>query len=697
MTTEALKPDPAKAIEAIREARPPATDRFTYLTIVEANLIPEVLPALNEVLQDPELTQEIGWDLVFGLVGLPGSEECLETIARLGNPREVILKVLETLALLDAEQTEEEVAEAEEEEEEEGGDQDAANGKQTQKSGGSPVVSSTHKFITLLGMLAILHKRINTKYPSRFLAQTLQTVYSTYRPTPDMTASVLNLVHSLSGQRRPPLPSRKSSVNVANPDQTGDASKNAPDPEADRGDEREDPDETELQQKLLLSFATCILEAYTNGNELEWAARLLEFYNPEKIVPGRRTLMAAFREEQELLSRDSIVGKLVALIGDLGLDSCSKSFIQQIFEGPMHSNPLEEPDLTSPSKIALSTGGSVCLVAYWVFSSTVFDSKHPEPEMRVFPEHFAILDKFLQDDAHAQIQSSVGTIEALVTIGLWLQSNNLLSTNPTSPLTNPTTSPEDPTSDFMRYIHLTTLIALYHPAIQVRNAASVLAGLILHADPEEEDRLKVLEDLLENCMFATLKARAVAWLREELISASTPSPSKPPQQTTLFATPQALEAVQYSVFPPLAHLRTLVTADVVEYLSANAPFLIQAANFALFLFGGGSSAISSTSTTTTTTNEKAAAAAAAGAAEKEEPSKKPQYRWAHILPNNMEATVRERWLEPLREAAERVEKERVSGELEKEGGVGDLGPLGGELEVLRDRVGRFGVGVGAQA
>lgn len=304
MTTEAPKPDPAKAIEAIREARPPATDKFTYLTIVEANLIPEVLPALNEVLQDPELTQEIGWDLVFGLVGLPGSEECLETIARLGNPREVILKVLETLALLDAEQTEEEIAEGEEEE---GGAQDAA------KKSRSPV-SSTHKFITLLGMLAILHKRINTKFPSRFLAQTLQTVYSTYRPTPDMTASVLNLVHSLSGQRRPALPSRKSSVNVANPDQTGDTSKNAPDPEADRGDEREDPDETELQQKLLLSFATCILEAYTNGNELAWAARLLEFYNPDKIVPGRRTLMAAFREDQELLSRDSIVGKLVVSV-----------------------------------------------------------------------------------------------------------------------------------------------------------------------------------------------------------------------------------------------------------------------------------------------------------------------------------------------------------------------------------------------
>lgn len=295
MAAEAPTPDPDKAITAIREARPPTTDRFTYLTIIEANLCPEILPALNEVLQDAELTQEIGWDLVYNLVNLPGSETCLETIARLGNPREVILKVLETLELLGSAADEEEDEEEEEEQ------------QQQKQSSSAPL---THKFITLLGMLAILHKRIKTKYPSRFLAQTLQTVYSTYRPNQEMTASVINLVHSLSARRRPPLPTRQSSVNVANPDQDGDASKNAPDPEADR-DEREDPTEGELQQRLLLSFATCILESYVNGNDMAWAARLLEFYNPERIVPGRKTLMAAFREEQELLARDAIVGKLV--------------------------------------------------------------------------------------------------------------------------------------------------------------------------------------------------------------------------------------------------------------------------------------------------------------------------------------------------------------------------------------------------
>ncbi|KAK4192051.1 YAP1-binding protein 2 [Podospora australis] len=622
--------DPAKAIEAIREARPPATDRFTYLTIVEANLSPEVLPTLNEVLQDASLTQEIGWDLVFNLVNLPGSEACLETIARLGNPREVILKVLETLELL---------------EEQEGYDadvEDEADNKATQ------TVSADKKFIALMGMLAILHKRIKTKYPSRFLAQSLQTVYGAYVPNEERTAAVINLVYSLSKQKRPPLPSRKSSVNVANPDLEGDASKNAPDPEADAA-EKVDEKEEQLQQRLLLSFATCVLEGYANGNDMAWAARLVEFLNPYKIVTGRKTLMAKFREDKGLAARDDIVGKLVALIEDLGLESCTKGFVNHLTEGPLHSEPLTgAEDLSSPNEIALSTGGCVCLLAYWVFSLTVFDARHPQPNLHIFPEHYAMLDKLLQDDAHTQIQKSTGTVEALVAIGLWLHSNNLISSEKATPISKPVTSVDDPTSDYMRYIHLVTLIALFHPQIHVRNAASTLAGVVLHSDPSDEDRLRVLYDLLENCTFASLKARAVAWLREEIIARSKE------ETQSAFNTPQALETVQYVVFPNLDFLEeTSSTVEVAEYLAGNAAFHMQAVNFGLFLWG-----------------------------EKESKETEANKGWAHVLPDNMEATVRGRWFDPLLAAVDRVLKREGEEKEEIE-----LGPVeGAELRLLRLRM-----------
>ena len=287
-----------KAVAAITESRPPATDRFTYLTILESHLSPAILPTLNDILQDAELTQDIGWDLVFHLVNIRGSDACLETIARLGNPREVILKVLETLELLQQDEGYQS---------DKGADAGAAN------VSSNPDASTTQKFITLLGMIDILHKRIQTKYPSRFLLQTLQTVYRSYEPTPEMTAAVINLVHSLSGRRRPPLPTRKSSIEVSNLASSSDSSKNAPDPEGDN-EGKDDPAETEIQQKLLLSFTTCILEAYVNANDMGWAGRLLELYQPHKVVPGKKTLTEAFREDQELLERDAVVGKLVVCL-----------------------------------------------------------------------------------------------------------------------------------------------------------------------------------------------------------------------------------------------------------------------------------------------------------------------------------------------------------------------------------------------
>lgn len=310
--------DTSKAIEALTESRPPATDRFTYLTIIEKVLSPDVLPTLNDILQDAQLTQDIGWDLIDKLVPVHGCEPCLETVARLGNPRETILKVLEVLEGLQVAgegETEHEFPEADQGDQVNEGDDDDNDDEGPEsrdKQAALPPEEATRRFIMLLGVLAILHKRIKTKYPSRFLANSLLTVYKTYQPNQGMTASVINLVHSLSGLSgqppRPPLPTRKSSIEVANPDQRGDASRNAPDPEAEL---ELDPEEEEIQRRLLLSFTSCVLESYVNANDMQWSRRLLEFYNPEKIVPGRKTATQAFRDDQELANRDTMVGKLV--------------------------------------------------------------------------------------------------------------------------------------------------------------------------------------------------------------------------------------------------------------------------------------------------------------------------------------------------------------------------------------------------
>lgn len=284
-------------VQRLQESKPPTTDAATYLTIIEMSLTPEILPALQEILSDVELTTEIGWDLVEMLIAVPGSEGCLEKVAHLGNPREVILKVLEVMEKVSA------AAEKKRDLGKADGDKEDTINEEA---------SLTQQFVTLCAMLSILHSRLKVKAPSRFLHTTLDTVYRTYdASSPDDTAAVISLVRSLSGQKRPPLPTRKSSQLVESKFKgEGDASKSAPDPEAEKTD-LPNADEPALTRRLLQSFITCAIESYVNSNSIEWAARLLEFTYPEKIVPRRVTMMQAFKDVDELQAKDGLIGQLV--------------------------------------------------------------------------------------------------------------------------------------------------------------------------------------------------------------------------------------------------------------------------------------------------------------------------------------------------------------------------------------------------
>lgn len=279
-----------EAIEAITKSLPPASDHITYLTIIESHLSPALLPTLNTILQDADLTQSIGWDLIHIILPMAGGEQCLDTIARLGNPREVILKVTEALQSLeldadDAEDTKE-------------GSSDAPRPAEPME---------VDKFCILVNLLSILHPRIRTQYPSRFLSTSLMAILSAYRPSNQATAAITSFVRTISGKSRPPLPGRKSSMKIPTASTDSSSNPTAPDPEA----QAEQPDDAAIQAKLLQSFVTHILEDYVNSNPLEWAARLQESFEPQKVVPGRKSLGDAYKDEPLLVTSQETAGELV--------------------------------------------------------------------------------------------------------------------------------------------------------------------------------------------------------------------------------------------------------------------------------------------------------------------------------------------------------------------------------------------------
>ncbi|KAI9745146.1 MAG: hypothetical protein M1818_001424 [Claussenomyces sp. TS43310] len=618
------------SIIAIRDSVPPVSDYLTYLTIVESHLSPEILPTLNDILQDQVLTQNIGWDLIQLLLPIPGSEACLTTIARLGNPREVVLKVTEALTLLNRDKTGDEEQEQYQSLEDQGNlpSSPRVMRKASDNAEDRTEPTTVDTFCTLLSLLSILHPRIKTKYPSRFLSSSLIAVLSAYRASHQATHAVTSFVHALSAKKRPLLPQRKSSI--ASPIHQGNKQdKVAPDPEATA----EDPQEAAIQKRLLQSFVTHILEEYVMVNSIEWAARLQEHFEPSKVVPSRRSFGEAFREDPDLAERDVCVGQLVARAFDLGLSGYAFLFDDILNAPPPPASHIEAEENmpSSPEDIPLSHVGSLFLITSFIFSAILFDSHVALPHLALFPEHVKLAKHFLSTTC----PQSIGTehrsvIDAFLAIGLWLENSNRFVTG----------GLDD--EEFLQHLQTLSLLSANTPTPTLRYHAHLLTSSILHAHPVDRTRLTFISDTLEHCPYENLKASAVGWLKDEFIIADQR------KSETLFSTTIALAATQPYLFPDLSSWDKTNELELLEGLLTSYPFHMAVVNFLIFVSGKG---------------------------------------YTHVLPSTTLAVAENIYLRPLRKAQERLEA-ALSPEGEMHQGMGDIeaGVALGEVQLLGERL-----------
>jgi hypothetical protein len=575
-------------------ALPPATDYMTYLTLIEYNLNEENLTVLHQVLQDRELTQNIGWDLVHLLLPfLPASEECLQDIAGKGNPREVILKVTEALQLLEFQEQKEE---SDSDEEAEAARElksiaSTVEGGQSSKSSAQPASElpplPVLKFEILLDLLATLHRRVKTKFPSRFLATSLQAVLAAYnRATThrdELTLSAVKLVKTLSGTKRPHLPSRSSSGNLL---RTFTNSSEA-DPEA----QSEPPaaDEQTLTTRLLQSFLTHVIEDYfltLNSNDdvpgLAWSSRLMEKYEPRRVVPNKPKYADRFAEEDDLKSRSAIVGQLVALAQDLGLKT--EELVKTIMDSETEKQGIpgaEDEPPNSAEDIPLSKTGALSLYAARIVKQELFSNVGTDdaPFMRIFPDHSTILEHFVG----VLGQQTIGLepealLDIVLALGLIALEKNAVG---------------EPTDDevFAKYLQTTSLVSANTPSPSLRYHAHYLTSTILRSHPHDLIRLTFIRDTLEHCPYENLKASAVTWLKGETLEANPSTPLPPTEndasqsESSIFATPVALQTTSPYLFPDLTNSfnTTLTISDSFMQFRQELGFYLATLNFYFLL------------------------------------------------------------------------------------------------------------------
>ena len=531
--------------DPILKAAPPETDHITYLTILEYQLTEARLPSLFKVLQDDAITEGIGWDLVHILAPmLPASQSCLDLIARKGNPREVIIRVTEYLSSLSEGLEDDDLKTFEGEAERihlgemtldgmprNDPHRDQSNVDDIEKAA-STRASDIVQFEALLTMLSVVHPRIKTKVPSRFLATSLPAALTAYRRNIDdqTTLIFIDFVSKLSGRRRPALPPR-------DPSSASQKTTNVslPDPEAEVSTALVSPDEKALIQRLLQAVALEICEDYVSslGGDVAgmvWSSRVRESIQPEKEIPGRRTVTEQYQTETFLKNRDTIMMRIM-VSGDhyvlqnltFGQDLClllglhPKAILESLVPNSQDEfsqaaprdpeSPKEFP--TKPTDISFSTTGSmVYLAAYQTASRLGIDKRFPFFRIELLPTISRLNGLFTLDRSIADNDDVV--IDALIAINLMaLVDEESLKVAP-------------PLESFYKYLEPLAFLSADSPDPQWRYNSHVVVGTVVAKHPDEKVQLGIIENFLrlpEHGPRSLLRGSAIGWLKDRISDA----------------------------------------------------------------------------------------------------------------------------------------------------------------------------------
>jgi hypothetical protein len=228
----------------------------------------------------------------------------------------------------------------------------------------------------------------------------------------------------------------------------------------------------------------------------------------------------------------------------------------------------EESYPSSADSVPLSRGGALFLISSFVFTSTMFGTQTPLPPLSIFPDHAKILKSFIHTADPETIGSeNPGIIDAVLAIGLWLEHTNKFVSGPL----------ED--EDFLQHLQSLSLLSANNPSPTLRYAAHALTSAILHAHPVDRVRMTFITDTLEECPYETLKASAVSWLKEEIITA------EERKSDSVFSSSAAITAVQPYLFPDNAQLSELAGDDLVQADGQTYPLHMAVVNFLYFIGG----------------------------------------------------------------------------------------------------------------
>ncbi|EEP79992.1 predicted protein [Uncinocarpus reesii 1704] len=553
------------------EALPPASDYLTYLTILEYQLTPARLPTLHRLLQDETLTTNIGWDLVQLLLPLlPASEECLQDVARLGNPREVILRVSDALMKLHPSD-----------------DQEDSEGENLEEKQDAEKEAPLHimQFNCLISMLAILHSRIKTQYPSRFIATSLHAALEAYTeyPTSETTTAILEFLRDIYGAKRPALPPRNASEQLV----SRACGPSGPDPEAEAESDDSLTQERVLTQKLLQFGLVEVLKTYLlhctskQPPGMQWTLRLHEKLDPGPVLPTLN-LTEHFSCMEYAKERDATIGKITALSRDFGLET-EELLRVAAHKGGGDSAPLDFDNVPqSADDIALERHGCLILLAARYTTTVLFGSAQLERPLTLYPEISTMFENFING-------AQTGSLEEVTMEIPTPLLDSLLALALISGHFHPNTMPNND-SDFGKLV-LSMVACTRAPNLRQLSRVEKVPTKIFSENPSTQSKYNLIRQIFDDESLQYARESAISWFKHEVLAGA----SKPTDPSNPFISPQSFSVLFWVVYKPLpdyySDLNSLPTpalsTEWMRFISRLANFYTVALNFYYMLCKSG--------------------------------------------------------------------------------------------------------------
>lgn len=208
--------------------------------------------------------------------------------------------------------------------------------------------------------------------------------------------------------------------------------------------------------------------------------------------------------------------------------------------------------------------GSLYLFAAMQASSILFEAP-AVLYLDIFPCHPRMLESFIGDANMEGIGAEKGSlVDAVLLLGFVA-------------LQEPSLGDLGKDEDFNRYLQRLSVLAANTASPSLRYHAHVLSSTVLHAHPSAHVRLAFIRDTLYQCPYENLKASAVGWFKDEVLSACTDTRealAEKDKEPSFFGSVDALDTIA-----PFLFSVNIPSSSEHSTFSLQIPFFLAVLNF----------------------------------------------------------------------------------------------------------------------